>query len=202
MQVDELENLPRTIDDDDLFEKWCKGETGYPFVDASMKELNETGYMSNRGRINVASFLTRDLGIDWRYGAEYFETQLIDYDCGINWGMWKWAANVNGSDDNPDEHHFNVVKQGYDHDINGDFVKMWLPQLAHVPKEMIHCPYRMGFVDQKRYKCIIGRDYPEPIIRLAHEWKQNQINKAIASSENKNKPRKSDWDNYLDFENY
>jgi len=182
--------------DKDLFDKWCRGETGYPFVDANMKELNETGYMSNRGRINVASFLTRDLGIDWRFGAEYFETQLIDYDCGINWGMWKWAANVNG--DNPEEHHFNVVKQGYDHDCNGDYVKMWLTKLVNVPKELIHCPYRMGLVDQKRYKCTIGQDYPAPIIRLEHEWKQNQIDKAVP----KNKPRKSDFDNYLDFENY
>ena len=65
--------------------------------------------------------------------------------------MWKWAANVNGDD--PEEHHFNVVKQGYDHDLNGDYVKIWLPQLVNVPKEFIHCPFRMGLVDQRRYKC-------------------------------------------------
>ena len=72
--------------DQGLFEKWCKGETGYPFVDANMKELNETGWMSNRGRQNVASFLTKDLEIDWRFGAEYFEMALIDFDCSSNWG--------------------------------------------------------------------------------------------------------------------
>jgi len=77
-----------------LFEKWCKGETGYPFVDANMRELNATGFMSNRGRQNVASFLSKDLEIDWRFGAEYFESMLIDHDPCSNWGNWQYAAGV------------------------------------------------------------------------------------------------------------
>jgi deoxyribodipyrimidine photo-lyase len=76
-----------------LFEKWCNGQTGYPFVDANMRELNATGWMSNRGRQNVASFLAKDMEIDWRWGAEYFEAMLIDFDVTSNWGNWQVFSN-------------------------------------------------------------------------------------------------------------
>ena len=169
--------------DQGLFEKWCKGETGYPFVDANMKELNETGWMSNRGRQNVASFLTKDLEIEWRFGAEYFEMMLIDFDCGSNWGNWQYVAGV-GADPRADR-YFNVIKQAYDYDENGEYVKMWLPQLSNVPLDLVHCAFRMSFVEQKRFNCLLGKDYPNPAVRIKHEWHPNQrgkVNKFAAKS--------------------
>jgi deoxyribodipyrimidine photo-lyase len=184
--------------DRNAFEKWCKGETGYPFIDANMKELNETGYMSNRGRQNVASFLAKDMEFDWRWGAEYFEKTLIDFDCAINWYMWRWCSGV--GDGLSTEWHFNNVKQAYDYDFNGDYVRMWLPQLENVPIEYIHSPFRMSMTDQRRYKCVIGKDYPPPIIRIKNEWKQMNYDKAIMNkSANSSKPKKSEFERFNDF---
>lgn len=106
------------------FEKWMNGETGVPFVDANMKELQLTGFMSNRGRQNVASYLTKDLGIDWTWGASYFESQLIDYDVCSNWGNWNYIAGV-GNDPREDR-HFDIETQVEKYDKNGDYVKLWL----------------------------------------------------------------------------
>ncbi|MBY0402822.1 MAG: DASH family cryptochrome [Cyanobacteria bacterium] len=122
------------------FEAWCQGETGFPLVDACMKELNATGFMSNRGRQNVASFLTKTLGIDWRWGAEYFEATLIDYDVSSNWGNWLYAAGV-GTD--PRDRIFNVVKQGWDYDPTSAFVKHWLPHLANLSAPYYHQPFHL-----------------------------------------------------------
>ncbi len=167
-----------------LFEKWCLGETGYPFVDANMKELNETGWMSNRGRQNVASFLTKDLEIDWRFGAEYFEKMLIDYDCASNFGNWQYVAGV-GVDPRADR-YFNVIKQAYDYDENGDYVRLWLPQLIKVPKDFVHCPFLMSNIIQRANNCEIGKDYYAPIVRAKFEWKINnnarKPNKFVAKS--------------------
>lgn len=168
--------------DKNLFDKWCQGETGYPFVDANMKELNETGWMSNRGRQNVASFLTKDLEIDWRFGAEYFETMLIDYDVTSNWGNWQYVAGV-GTDPRADR-YFNVIKQAYDYDENGEFVKLWLPKLEKCSTDYVHCPFRMSLVEQRRFNCMLGKDYPNPVVRMKHEWNPNQkkVNKFAARS--------------------
>ncbi|WP_394996372.1 DASH family cryptochrome [Emticicia sp.] len=108
------------------FEKWVNGETGVPFVDANMKELQLTGFMSNRGRQNVASFLTKALGIDWTWGASYFESQLIDYDVCSNWGNWNYIAGV-GNDPREDR-NFNIARQADMYDKNGDYVKLWLSE--------------------------------------------------------------------------
>jgi deoxyribodipyrimidine photo-lyase len=108
------------------FEKWINGETGVPFVDANMKELKLTGFMSNRGRQNVASYLTKDLGIDWTWGASYFESQLLDYDVCSNWGNWNYVAGV-GNDPREDR-HFNIAKQAETYDKNGDYVNLWLSE--------------------------------------------------------------------------
>lgn len=108
------------------FGKWVNGETGVPFIDANMKELQLTGYMSNRGRQNVASFLTKDLGIDWTWGASYFESQLIDYDVCSNWGNWNYIAGV-GNDPREDR-NFNIARQADMYDKNGDYVKLWLSE--------------------------------------------------------------------------
>lgn len=106
------------------FEKWINGETGEPFVDANMKELQLTGFMSNRGRQNVASYLTKDLGIDWTWGASYFESQLIDYDVCSNWGNWNYIAGV--GNDPRENRYFNITTQVEKYDKNGDYVKLWL----------------------------------------------------------------------------
>lgn len=115
------------------FEKWKNGETGVLFVDANMKELKLTGFMSNRGRQNVASFLTKDLGIDWTWGASYFESQLIDYDVCSNWGNWNYIAGV-GNDPREDR-YFNIGRQADMYDKNGTYVKLWLPELDQFPAE-------------------------------------------------------------------
>ena len=106
------------------FMQWVNGQTGVPFVDANMIELKLTGFMSNRGRQNVASYLCNDMKIDWRYGASYFEHQLIDYDVASNWGNWAYIAGV-GNDPRPNR-YFNIAKQANDYDANGAYRKLWL----------------------------------------------------------------------------
>lgn len=110
-----------------LFEHWTNGTTGYPFVDANMRELAQTGFMSNRGRQNVASFLVHDLCLDWRLGAVWFERQLIDYDPYSNYGNWQYVAGI-GTDPRPDR-YFNILGQASRYDKNAKFVKNWLPEL-------------------------------------------------------------------------
>ncbi len=112
------------------YERWCAGATGVPFVDAAMRELNETGYMSNRGRQNVASFLVDVLGVDWRLGAAYFEEKLVDYDVCSNWGNWAYQAGV-GNDSR--DRYFNVLKQGKRYDPDGEFVRTWVPEKEASP---------------------------------------------------------------------
>ena len=106
-----------------------------PLVDANMRELAATGWMSNRGRQNVASYLILDLGIDWRRGAEHFETLLLDYDTASNWGNWVAAAGLTGGRLNK----FNITKQSRDYDANGDYLRAWIPELADVPTEYVFC---------------------------------------------------------------
>jgi deoxyribodipyrimidine photo-lyase len=151
------------LDDDESFAAWCEGRTGYPVVDAAMRMLNATGWMHNRARMIVASFLTKDLLIDWRKGEQYFIQQLIDGDSASNSGGWQWAAGV-GADAQPFFRVFNPTLQGQRFDPEGVFVKQWLPELAHVPIEFVHEPWKMSEADQRRYNVVIGRDYPAPII--------------------------------------
>jgi len=125
--------------DIDLFNKWAEAKTGIPFIDANMRELNLTGFMSNRGRQNVASFLAQNLNIDWRMGAEYFELLLIDYDVCSNYGNWMYNATV-GQD--PRNRYFNIVNQANKYDADGQYVKHWLPELENLPREFIHEPHK------------------------------------------------------------
>jgi deoxyribodipyrimidine photo-lyase len=122
----------------EMFDLWAIGKTGVPFVDANMRELTATGWMSNRGRQNVASFLVRDLKVNWQMGAEYFESQLIDYDTCSNWGNWNYVAGV-GSDPREDR-YFNILTQAKNYDPLGDYVRLWCPELAKVPVDKIHRP--------------------------------------------------------------
>jgi deoxyribodipyrimidine photo-lyase len=141
------------------FAAWKAGRTGWPLVDANMRELAATGFMSNRGRQNVASFLTQNLGLDWRLGAEYFEEALNDYDVCSNWGNWLFAAGVTGGRVNV----FNIQKQSKDYDAQGDYVRAWLPELARVPTAHVHAPWRMAADAQADTGCVIGKDYPSPL---------------------------------------
>ena len=149
--------------DDNLFEAWAKGETGIPFIDANMRELNSTGYMSNRGRQNTASFLSQDLDIDWRMGASWFEEKLIDYDVCSNWGNWAYNATV-GHD--PRNRQFNVIYQAKKYDRKGEYVRRWIPELKLVPAGFIHEPWKMSPDQQVLFDVEIGKNYPEPIISL------------------------------------
>jgi deoxyribodipyrimidine photo-lyase len=146
------------------FELWCQGKTGFPLVDANMRELAATGFMSNRGRQNVASFLTKNLGIDWRWGAEWFESLLIDYDVASNWGNWNYTAGV--GNDARGFRFFNIFKQAKDYDPQGKYVKLWLPELAEIPAAKVHEPSKLLPVEQQRFGVRIGVDYPQPIVDL------------------------------------
>ena len=143
------------------FDAWREGRTGLPLVDASMRELNATGFMSNRGRQNAASFFVKHLDLDWRAGAAVYESLLIDYDVTSNWGNWAYVAGV-GSD--PRDRYFDVELQAKKYDPDADFVRHWLPELADLPPKQAREPYRMSPAEQEQRGVVIGEDYPAPII--------------------------------------
>lgn len=158
--------------DSDRFEAWKNGMTGYPLVDANMRELTASGYMSNRGRQNVGSFLTKNLGLDWRMGAQWFESMLIDYDVASNYGNWNYVAGV--GNDARGFRFFNITKQSKDYDAEGDYVRHWLPELEKIPKQKIHEPWTLTTEEQSRFGVRIGADYPGPIIDLLESAKANE----------------------------
>ena len=123
--------------DDEGFAAWCEARTGYPIVDAAMRQLNHTGYMHNRLRMIVASFLTKDLGIDWRLGEGYFARHLNDFDLAANNGGWQWAAST-GCDAQPWFRIFNPVTQSQRFDPAGEFIRRYVPELSRVPERFIH----------------------------------------------------------------
>jgi deoxyribodipyrimidine photo-lyase len=140
---------------------WKEGQTGYPLVDANMRELAATGFMSNRGRQNVASFLAIEMNCDWRYGADHFESLLLDYDVYSNWGNWCSAAGMTGGRLN----RFNIVKQSKDYDKEGEYVRHWIPELKDVPTDLVHEPWKMSKDQQNQFGCRLGVDYPNPIVK-------------------------------------
>ncbi len=150
-------------DDRQLFAAWCDGRTGYPLVDAAMVQINQTGYMHNRLRMVVASFLTKDLGIDWRWGERYFARRLIDFDLAANNGGWQWAAS-SGCDAQPYFRIFNPVSQSEKFDPDGKFIRRYLPQLASFSAKDIHAPWQAPPERQQQAGCVIGVDYPAPIV--------------------------------------
>ena len=145
------------------FEAWSEARTGYPLVDAAMRQLNQTGYMHNRLRMVAASFLTKDLLVDWRLGEKYFADKLIDFDLAANSGGWQWAASV-GCDAQPWFRIFNPVTQSEKFDAEGRFIRRYLPELAIVPDKFIHAPWTMPAAEQQRTGVVIGRDYPAPLV--------------------------------------
>ena len=146
-----------------LFKAWCEGRTGYPLVDAAMAQLNQTGYMHNRLRMVTASFLCKDLGVDWRWGERYFAQQLNDYDLSANNGGWQWAAS-SGCDAQPYFRIFNPVSQSRNFDPEGRFILRYLPQLACLPTEALHAPWTARPVDLQAAGLALGRDYPSPVV--------------------------------------
>ncbi|TFW19699.1 deoxyribodipyrimidine photo-lyase [Massilia arenosa] len=138
---------------DELFAAWCAGRTGYPLVDAAMAQINATGFMHNRLRMVTASFLVKDLGIDWRWGERYFALHLNDYELASNNGGWQWAAS-SGCDAQPYFRIFNPVTQSERFDKDGDFIKSWLPALRKVEGKAIHAPWLAGG----------AKGYPPPIV--------------------------------------
>lgn len=148
---------------DRLFLAWCEGRTGFPIVDAGMRQLNQTGWMHNRVRMIVASFLIKDLRIDWQSGERYFMHHLLDADTAANNGNWQWCAST-GTDAMRGYRIFNPVLQSRKFDPQGDYIRRYLPELARVPAGSIPEPHRMTEDEQRRFGCRIGVDYPAPIV--------------------------------------
>jgi deoxyribodipyrimidine photo-lyase len=148
---------------DALFAAWCEGRTGYPLVDAAMMQLNRTGFMHNRLRMVTASFLTKDLGIDWRRGERYFARRLNDYELSSNNGGWQWAAST-GCDAQPWFRIFNPVTQSRRFDPDGSFIRLHLPQLAGLEGAAVHAPWLAGKEVLERAGVVLGRDYPLPVV--------------------------------------
>ena len=145
------------------FEAWCAGRTGYPLVDAGMRQLNQTGYMHNRLRMVAASFLVKDLHVDWRKGERYFARKLNDYDLAANNGGWQWAAST-GCDAQPYFRIFNPVTQSERFDPDGRFIRMYVPELAPVPDGHVHAPWLMSPIEQQAAGIRLGSDYPAPLV--------------------------------------
>jgi len=148
---------------DAWFAAWCAGRTGYPLVDAAMAQLNQTGYMHNRLRMVVASFLVKDLGLDWRWGERYFAQKLLDYDLAANNGGWQWASS-SGCDAQPYFRIFNPVSQSRKFDPQGRFIRRYLPELAGLPDSALHAPWLTSPLELQAAGVVLGSTYPAPIV--------------------------------------
>jgi deoxyribodipyrimidine photo-lyase len=168
-----LQGIPIPWQEDwERFRLWQEGKTGFPLVDANMRELAATGFMSNRGRQNVASFLTKNLGINWQIGAEWFESLLIDYDVCSNWGNWNYTAGV--GNDARGFRYFNIAKQSREYDPKGEYIRHWLPEIASIPGDKIHEPWQLSGEEQKCLGVRLGIDYPRPIVDFFKSVKANE----------------------------
>lgn len=145
------------------FRAWCKGLTGYPIVDAGMRELWTTGWMHNRVRMVVASFLIKDLLIDWRKGEEWFWDTLVDADLAQNAGNWQWV-NGSGADASPYFRIFNPITQSVRFDPEGTYIRRWIPELSKLPTKIIHEPSLASFGDLSAAGVVIGQTYPLPMV--------------------------------------
>ena len=148
---------------DALFDAWCRGATGYPLVDAAMMQINTSGFMHNRLRMVTASFLSKDLGLDWRLGERYFAERLNDFDLSANNGGWQWAAS-SGCDAQPWFRIFNPVTQSERFDADGSFIRRYLPRLAGLSDQAIHAPWLASRTELERAGLVLGRDYPLPVV--------------------------------------
>ena len=146
------------------FEAWCEGRTGYPLIDAAMRQLQREGWMHNRGRLAAGSFLTKDLGIDWRWGERWFMRMLIDGDEANNNGNWQWIASVGVDPQPPSRRLYNPTRQQRRFDPDGAYVRRYLPELRDVPDRYLAEPWTMPRDVQVQSRCIVGKDYPLPIV--------------------------------------
>ena len=162
----------RWDDDPGDLRAWAAGETGFPLVDAGMRQLAEAGWMHNRARMVVASFLVKDLLVDWRRGETVFMRDLVDGDPASNNGGWQWTAGT-GTDAAPYFRVLNPVRQGKRFDPDGAYVRRCVPELRDVPDGRIHEPWRMSDEEQRAAGCRIGRDYPAP--RVDHRERRALI---------------------------
>jgi len=165
-----------------IFQAWCDGKTGYPLVDAAMRQLNQTGYMHNRLRMVVASFLVKDLLIDWRWGERYFAQKLIDFDLSANNGGWQWAAST-GCDAQPWFRIFNPITQSEKFDGAGKFIRKYVPELVACNDKEIHAPWLIPPLRQEMLNIIIDKTYPLPVVDHA-----TQRNLALNLYKNADKP--------------
>jgi deoxyribodipyrimidine photo-lyase len=149
-----------------LFKAWCDGQTGYPLVDAAMAQINQTGYMHNRLRMVVGSFLVKDLGIDWRWGERYFAQHLNDFDLSANNGGWQWVSS-SGCDAQPYFRIFNPISQSEKFDSEGKFIRRYLPQLAQLSNKAIHAPWTAKPMELQMADVSLGKNYPQPVV--AHD---------------------------------
>lgn len=155
--------------DDELLDAWKAGMTGYPLVDAGMRQLKAEGWMHNRVRMVVASFLTKDLHLDWRAGERHFMECLIDGDIASNNGGWQWVAST-GTDPAPYfQRMFNPMTQQEKFDPDGEYVRRWVPELSRVTGKPLIRPWTMSASEQQEAGCLIGQDYPEPVVDHAEE---------------------------------
>jgi deoxyribodipyrimidine photo-lyase len=149
------------------FEAWRDGLTGYPLVDAAMRQLRREGWMHNRARLVVGSFLTKDLGVDWRRGERWFMRQLIDGDEASNNGNWQWIASVGVDPQPPYRRIYNPARQQRRFDPRGAYVRRYVPELRGVPDEFLAEPWSMPEEAQREAGCVIGENYPAPIVEHA-----------------------------------
>jgi deoxyribodipyrimidine photo-lyase len=158
-------------EDDALFQAWTKGRTGYPFVDAGMRELWTTGFMHNRVRMVVASFLVKHLLIPWQRGAAWFWDTLLDADLANNTMGWQWVAG-SGADAAPYFRIFNPITQGEKFDTDGEYVRRWIPELKDLPNKYIHRPWEANKDVLQSAKITLGVTYPYPIVNHVVARKQ------------------------------
>ena len=151
-------------DDAELLDAWREGRTGYPVVDAAMRQLLATGWMHNRARLIAGCFLTKDLHLDWRAGEAHFMRHLLCGDEASNNGNWQWIASV-GVDPAPSFRRlYNPMTQQRRHDPDGEYVRRWVPELRAVPLERLAEPWTMSDDEQSAARCAIGKDYPGPVV--------------------------------------
>jgi deoxyribodipyrimidine photo-lyase len=153
------------------FERWCAGQTGFPLVDAGMRQLKREGWMHNRARLVAGSFLTKDLGIDWRWGERHFMRYLIDGDEANNNGNWQWIASVGVDPQPPYRRIYNPALHMERYDPNGQYVRRYVPELRDVPDQYLREPWKLPAAVQEECGVVIGKDYPEPMVdrRIARE---------------------------------
>eukprot|EP00747_Dinoflagellata_sp_TGD_P209340 gnl/TRDRNA2_/TRDRNA2_82738_c1_seq2.p1 gnl/TRDRNA2_/TRDRNA2_82738_c1~~gnl/TRDRNA2_/TRDRNA2_82738_c1_seq2.p1 ORF type:complete len:239 (+),score=31.87 gnl/TRDRNA2_/TRDRNA2_82738_c1_seq2:138-854(+) len=156
--------------DGKISERWKMGQTGVPYIDACMRELNETGWLAYKGRKTVACFLVEDLWIDWRVGAFHFEEVLLDYDVAMNYGNWVFCARVDKNYQNLWQSHShdslreNLLTEAMN-DPEAEYIQRWVPELRQIPTSKAHAPWTMTRSEMEQAGCIVGKDYPEPMVR-------------------------------------